>query len=66
MSGINGTIAGTREGIDVRAWLDLDGRFGRLEYKESLMDADRVPFYRMKVKLKKEIVTSVFPALVQK
>ena len=36
--GINGTIAGTREGIDaVRAWLDLDERFDRLEYKESLM-----------------------------
>ena len=65
--GINGTIAGTREGIDaVRAWLDLDGRFGRLEYKESLMDADSVPFYRMKVKLKKRLLPSVFPALVQK
>ena len=56
--GINGTIAGPREGIDaVRAWLDADGRFDRLEYKESLMDADGIPFYRMKVKLKREIVT---------
>ena len=65
--GINGTIAGTREGIDaVRAWLDLDGRFGRLEYKESLMDADSVPFYRMKVKLKKEIVTLGVPGISPK
>ena len=65
--GINGTIAGTREGIDaVRAWLDLDGRFGRLEYKESLMDADSVPFYRMKVKLKKEIVTLGLPGISPK
>ena len=56
--GINGTIAGTREGIDaVKQWLDADGRFDRLEYKESLMDAEGVPFYRMKVKIKKEIVT---------
>ena len=31
--GINGTIAGPREGIDaVRTWLDTDGRFDRLEY----------------------------------
>ena len=65
--GINGTIAGTREGIDaVRAWLYLDGRFGRLEYKESLMDADSVPFYRMKVKLKKEIVTLGVPGISPK
>ena len=65
--GINGTIAGTREGIDaVSAWLDLDGRFGRLEYKESLMDADSVPFYRMKVKLKKEIVTLGVPGISPK
>ena len=65
--GINGTIAGTREGIDaVRAWLDLDERFDRLEYKESLMDPDSVPFYRMKVKLKKEIVTLGLPGISPK
>ena len=65
--GINGTIAGTREGIDaVRAWLDLDGRFVRLDYKESLVDADSVPFYRMKVKLKKEIVTLGLPGISPK
>jgi UPF0176 protein len=65
--GINGTIAGTREGIDaVKQWLDADGRFDRLEYKESLMGAEGVPFYRMKVKLKKEIVTLGVPGISPK
>ena len=65
--GINGTIAGTREGIDaVKAWLESDGRFNNLEYKESLMDADGLPFYRMKVKLKKEIVTLGVPGISPK
>ena len=65
--GINGTIAGTREGIDaVKQWLDADGRFDRLEYKESLMDAEGMPFYRMKVKLKKEIVTLGVPGISPK
>ncbi|MEH8020790.1 rhodanese-related sulfurtransferase [Rheinheimera metallidurans] len=54
--GINGTICGKREGVDaVKAWLDADGRFSNLSYKESL--ADELAFYRTKVKLKKEIVT---------
>ena len=54
--GINGTVSGTREGIDaLRAWLDRDGRFAALEYKESLCAEQ--PFLRTKVKLKKEIVT---------
>lgn len=54
--GINGTVSGTREGIDaLRAFLDADGRFDNLSYKESFYDEQ--PFYRMKVKLKKEIVT---------
>ncbi len=54
--GVNGTIAGTREGID--AALDhiraLPG-CADLEHKEST--ADTMPFLRMKVRLKKEIVT---------
>ena len=54
--GINGTIAGSRAGIDrVLAWLQRDGRFEGLEAKESYVN--EMPFYRTKVKLKKEIVT---------
>ncbi|MBU3071470.1 rhodanese-related sulfurtransferase [Aestuariicella sp. G3-2] len=54
--GVNGTIAGTREGIDsVLNYLKADERLKELSHKESL-DVE-MPFYRMKVKLKKEIVT---------
>jgi len=54
--GINGTIAGDRKGIDaLLAWLRSDPRFADLETKESYEQA--MPFYRTKVKLKKEIVT---------
>ena len=54
--GINGTIAGTRQAIDqVLAYLRSDPRLADLEHKESF--DDHLPFYRMKVKLKREIVT---------
>jgi len=54
--GINGTIAGTREGIDaVLEYLRSDARLADIQHKESYFD--EIPFYRMKVKLKKEIVT---------
>ncbi len=54
--GVNGTIAGTRAGIDqVLGYLKSDERLERLSHKESFHD--EMPFYRMKVKLKKEIVT---------
>lgn len=54
--GINGTIAGNRQGIDtVQAWLASDERFEGIDYKESFVDTQ--PFKRTKVKLKKEIVT---------
>ncbi|MDA1369679.1 MAG: rhodanese-related sulfurtransferase [Proteobacteria bacterium] len=54
--GINGTIAGSRAGIDaVVNWLGEDERFAGLATKESYVDEN--PFYRTKVKLKKEIVT---------
>ena len=54
--GINGTIAGSRLAIDeVLAYLKSDARFNDIDHKESL-DFE-LPFYRMKVKLKKEIVT---------
>jgi UPF0176 protein len=60
--GINGTIAGTREGIDrVISWLSADARFCDLEYKES--SASTMPFFRMKVRLKKEIVTLGVPCV---
>lgn len=54
--GVNGTIAGSRDGIDaVLAWLRSDPRLKDLNSKESY--DDEIPFYRSKVKLKKEIVT---------
>lgn len=60
--GINGTICGSRAGIDaVRAWLAAEGRFDGLSYKEST--ADEPAFYRTKVKLKKEIVTMGVPSV---
>ena len=60
--GINGTIAGSRAGIDrVLDFLRSDARLRDLEHKESLDDAQ--PFLRMKVKLKKEIVTLGVPGI---
>ncbi|GAB3482996.1 oxygen-dependent tRNA uridine(34) hydroxylase TrhO [Marinomonas epiphytica] len=54
--GINGTVAGSRQGIDTMlAWLDKQPGLNDIVYKESYDDA--MPFYRTKVKLKKEIVT---------
>ncbi|MFH7028809.1 MAG: rhodanese-related sulfurtransferase [Heteroscytonema crispum UTEX LB 1556] len=58
--GINGTIAGSRHGIDsVLSFLRCDRRLSDLEYKESY--ADSPPFERMKVRLKREIVTLGLP-----
>ncbi len=60
--GVNGTIAGAPE--DVRAVLDFlrsDPRLAALEHKES--PAERPPFHRMKVRLKREIVTLGVPGL---
>ncbi len=60
--GINGTVAGSREGIDgMLAYLKSDPRLADLEHKESF--ADEMPFYRMKVRLKKEIVTLGVPGI---
>jgi UPF0176 protein len=54
--GINGTIAGSREGIDAMlAHIRALPGCADLEWKEST--AAEQPFARMKVKLKKEIVT---------
>ncbi len=60
--GINGTIAGPHAGVrSVLAWLRTDDRLADLEHKEST--AADMPFYRMKVRLKSEIVTMGIPGL---
>lgn len=60
--GINGTIAGSRQAIDsVLSFLRSDPRLADLEDKES--SADSQPFDRMKVRLKKEIVTLGLPEI---
>jgi len=54
--GINGTVSGRREAIDaLLAWLKADPRFADLDHKESYCEEQ--PFYRTKIKLKREIVT---------
>ena len=54
--GINGTVSGTREGIDaLLSFLKSYQALSNLEHKESYHVEQ--PFYRMKVKLKKEIVS---------
>ena len=54
--GLNGTVSGTRPAIDsLLDWLRKDPRFADIEVKESWLEEH--PFYRTKVKLKKEIVT---------
>lgn len=54
--GINGTVAGSRQGIDaLLSFIKQDPRLADVGTKESY-DVE-MPFYRTKVKLKKEIVT---------
>ncbi|MBX2858705.1 MAG: rhodanese-related sulfurtransferase [Cellvibrionaceae bacterium] len=54
--GVNGTVAGRRKEMDeLLGFLRQDPRLADLDHKESY-EAEQ-PFYRMKVKLKKEIVT---------
>lgn len=64
--GINGTVAGSEKAI--HTFLDFlkndplfEGNFKNLAHKESW--SDKHPFYRMKVKLKKEIVTLGVPGV---
>ena len=60
--GVNGTIAGAPESVRaVLDWLRADPRLATLEHKES--PAERAPFHRMKVRLKREIVTLGVPGL---
>ena len=54
--GINGTIAGHQKGIDaILYWLRSHEKFSDIDVK--LSHANEAPFYRMKVRLKKEIVS---------
>ena len=64
--GINGTLAGSEKSIlELLNYLKTDplfeGNFKSLGHKESW--SDKHPFYRMKVKLKKEIVTLGVPGV---
>jgi UPF0176 protein len=60
--GINLFLAGPREAIDTfMTWLHQDPRFADLQAKESL--SDDVPFKRMRVRLKKEIITLRQPTI---
>ncbi len=58
--GINGTIAGLADDIHaIIAYLEHDSRFLNIDYKYST--TTERPFYRMKVKLKREIVSLGVP-----
>jgi UPF0176 protein len=60
--GVNGTIAGTCRSVQsVLAFLRADARLHDLEHKQA--SAETMPFYRMKVRLKREIVTLGVPGL---
>lgn len=60
--GINLFLAGSREAIEsFLTWLREDSRFAGLEAKESV--SDDVPFKRMRVRLKKEIITLRWPTI---
>lgn len=60
--GINGAVAGSREGIDgILDYLRSEPRFADLAHKESLSAG--VPFHRMKVKLRQEIVSLGIPGV---
>ncbi|MFW2371975.1 MAG: hypothetical protein ACN4GM_02560, partial [Gammaproteobacteria bacterium] len=54
--GINGTVAGSQKSIDhLLNWLKSDARLSDIRHKVSYDEV--MPFYRTRVKLKKEIVT---------
>lgn len=60
--GINGTVAGSQEAIMAfEAFFEKDERFEGMSAKKSYEATP--PFYRMKVKLKKEIVTLGVPGV---
>lgn len=54
--GLNGTVSGSRKAIqELLAYLNEDARLAGIDYKCALHEEN--PFYRTKVRLKKEIVT---------
>ena len=60
--GINGTVAGPQESISqLHSWLRSDERLKDFRSKESYDES--MPFYRTRVKLKKEIVTMGVPEI---
>ena len=60
--GINLFLAGARAAVEAfMAWLREDARFAGLAVKESL--SDTVPFGRLRVRLKREIITMQQPAI---
>jgi UPF0176 protein len=60
--GINLFLAAPRDAIDAfMAWLHQDPRFAGLQAKESF--SDDAPFQRMRVRLKKEIITLRYPTI---
>ncbi len=60
--GINSTIAGPAAGVQaVLAHLRCDPRLADLQHKEAW--STKAPFYRMKVRLKREIVTMGVPGI---
>ena len=60
--GINSTIAGPETGVRaVLAYLRSDPRLADLQHKEAW--STKSPFYRMKVRLKREIVTMGVPGI---
>lgn len=59
--GVNGTVAGSREAIDaLNAWFAAHPDIGVVATKESFTDS--MPFSKMKVKLKKELISLGAPA----
>ena len=58
--GINGMLGGSREAIDgILQYLKTDDRFSNLEHKESY--TSEVPFLKLKIRLKREIVALGVP-----
>jgi UPF0176 protein len=60
--GINGTIAGNEAGVEA-VLTYIRGLPGCAEFNVKFSNADKMPFHRMKVRLKKEIVTLGVPGV---